>query len=132
MEFLPFILALGGSLLAAWATIKYVITTEMRIDANLFKTLYKSNHNGRVFVLTEDFLTENRYPLEFFAFYYLKDCPWFLLSHSERLLTAGWQGKDYISKVLCLRWQTKKCSLLKIPGNTEKNMQIGPENWDSK
>lgn len=103
------LLAVGGSVFATWATIKYLLIAEMRIDANIFKTLYKYGKScNRVLVITEDFILENKYPLDFKAFFNLPGCPWFILTHSERLLTAGWQSKDYISKVTTLRWRQKR------------------------
>lgn len=108
-SFWPLLLGIGGTLVAMWATVKYLILSEMRVDTNVFKTLYKVGKNTkRTFEINEDFLTETKYPLDFTAFYYLKDAPYFILSHSERLLQAGFTSKDYVSKLICLRWKQGK------------------------
>jgi hypothetical protein len=80
----------------------------MRIDANTFKTLYETNKSARKIILGEEFTRENRHPVSFSAIYFLKDAPWFILNHSERMMQAGWQSVDYITTIACFRWKYKK------------------------
>lgn len=92
-----------------WALFKYIILTEMRIDANTFKTLHELCKNERNIVLQEEFVVdESRHPNIWNVICIFKDAPWFYLSHSERLLTAGFEGKDYITTVICFRWKRKE------------------------
>ena len=80
----------------------------MRVDANTFKTLYELTKDKRKIVLIEEFVTENRPPVSYSALCFLENAPIFHIAHSERLMQAGWQGKDYITLVTCFRWDYKK------------------------
>jgi hypothetical protein len=102
------ILTLLASLVGVWAIFKYVILFEMRIDANTFKTLYETNKKERKIVLSEEFITENRHPVSYSAICFSKEAPWFFLNHSERMMQAGWQSKDYVTTISCFRWKYKK------------------------
>jgi hypothetical protein len=101
-------LAFSGTILGIWAIFKYLILIEMRLDANTYKTLYEVCKEERKFVIREEFVSESKPPLELLAFCSFKGAPYFYLNHSERLLTAGWQGKDSLTTVKCFRWSAKK------------------------
>lgn len=103
-----YILTLGGFLVALWAMFKYVLLYEMRLDANTFKTLYEIVKNEKKFLLREEIASEAKPPLEFNAFCFVEKAPWFFLSHSERLMTAGWTSKENISYVTCFRWSSNR------------------------
>jgi len=118
MPWITTILTLGGVLVGIWATIKYVILYELRIDNNTFRILYELSLRESRFVLEEEFFTEKRHPVIFRALCFFKNQPWFYLTHGERLLQAGFHGKDQVSYITCTRWNSKKikCLLnLKLP-----------------
>lgn len=96
-----------GALIAIWATIRYVILVEMRIDASSFKILFDLHRNDKKIVVMEEFTCESRYPQVFSAFCFFKNTPYFYISHSERLMQAGWQSKDLVTTIICLRWRYK-------------------------
>ena len=93
--------------ISAWAIFKYIIMLEIRIEPAIFKKIYQSSDISWKIIFTEEVKIENRSPVEYSALMKYKDYPFFYIIHSERLLNAGWQGKDHISKIVCLRWQHK-------------------------
>ena len=105
---IPTILTLLASMVGVWALIKYVILIEIRIDSNTFKTLFDHFRDCSKFILNEEFTTEARHPILFYAFIFPKGLPSFMIWHSERLMQAGWHGKDYVSIITCFRWDYSK------------------------
>lgn len=101
-------IAAFASLFGLFAFFKYVILIEIRIDANTYKTLYDLTKNKRKIIISEEFMTENRYPISYSAICLLENAPWFFINHQERMLQAGWQGKDYVTFLICFRWDYKK------------------------
>lgn len=99
------ILAILGSLVGMWAVFKYVILLEARVDSNTFKTLYELSKNELYFLIQEEFITEAKYPNTFKAVCWFKGAPFFFLNHGERMLQAGWQSKDSVTMITCLRWR---------------------------
>jgi hypothetical protein len=89
-----------------WAFTKYVVLVEMRIDANVFKTLFDlCKEDKRRIIINEEFVSETRYPTIYAALCFFKDAPWFYIHHTERLMQAGWHGKEHITIVYCFRWR---------------------------
>lgn len=99
---------LAASFFAAWAVIRYIILIEIRIDENTFKILYDLSKSNFKILLEEEFTHEKKYPLNYSAFCFYKGSPFFYIGHEERLMQAGWHSKDYISKVILLRFSYKK------------------------
>ena len=110
MSWLGWVGALIGLFAGVWVLFKYLITVTVRLDARTFKTLYElgKNPQNRHFVLTEEFITEAKYPIDFRAICWFKHAPFFVLNHGERLLTAGWHGKDSLTTLSCFRWSYGK------------------------
>jgi len=102
------IITFALSSLGIWALFKYIILIELRIDANTFKTLYDLCKDDRKIMITEEFVSETRYPVTYAAICRFKNSPLFYISHSERLMQAGWQNKDYITSVIFFRWQYRR------------------------
>jgi len=103
------ILGILVSFFGAWAFFKYVIIKELRVDSNTFKTLYDLlKTSEKKFILDEEFITEAKYPNLYNALCYVDGAPFFYLRHGERLLQAGWYGKDYVTIISCFRWKRSK------------------------
>ena len=102
------IITLLASLVGLWAIFKYIVLIEVRVDSNTFKTLYDFSKNINKFIINEEFTSENRHPILFYALIFPKNLPFFYVSHTERLMQAGWHSKDYVSIITCLRWDYKK------------------------
>lgn len=98
------LLTLFASLVGAWAFFKYVMLVEVRVDPDTYKTMYDYFRDHPKFILQEEFTSERRHPVLFSAFLLSRSTPWFLMSHGERLMQAGWQSKDQVTTVSCLRW----------------------------
>lgn len=107
--------ALGAGLISAWAIVKYVITMELRIEPAVFKHIYNSlDLTTHKTVLAEEIRIENRTSVEFVAFLKYQESPFFYITHGERLLNAGWHGKDFTTRITFFRFQYKKmCNFLK-------------------
>jgi len=99
------ILTLLLSSVGIFALFKYVLLVEVRLDSSTFKTLYDVTKDSRKFLIREEFISEAKYPSIYCAFCFLKESPWFYINHSERLLTAGFQGKDFTTYITCFRWR---------------------------
>lgn len=107
MNWLAWIGTIIGIGAGIWVVFRYLITVTIRLDARTFKTLYelgKKTSNWK-FVLTEEFITEAKYPVEYKSLCWFRGAPWFVLNHGERLLTAGWHGKDSVTQLTCFRWR---------------------------
>jgi hypothetical protein len=104
---IPTIFTLLASAVGFWAFCKYILLVEIRVDSDIYKTLFDHFKNSNKFTLNEEFTSESRHPVLYIAFVFSDKTPWFLLSHSERLLQAGWHGKDHVTMIFCLRWNYK-------------------------
>lgn len=102
------ILTLLASLVGIWAVFKYLILVEMRIDASSFKILYDLHKHQKKLIVTEEFACESRYPQVFSAICFFENTPFFYISHVERLMQAGWQGKELVTTIICFRWNYSK------------------------
>jgi hypothetical protein len=103
------VLAFGTAFVSVWALFKYVITMEMRLEPAIFKHIYSSLDVSTFKVIfSEEIKIENRSALEFSAILKYKESPYFYVNHGERLLNAGWQGKDQTTRIVFMRWQYKK------------------------
>lgn len=97
-----------ASFVGIWAFFKYILLIEMRVDSNTYKTLYDLCCEDKKIILYEEFVSEGRRPVAYVAFCFFKGAPWFYINHSERLMQAGWDGKDYFTVLTCFRWRHSK------------------------
>ena len=106
------ITAFLGSIIGLFAFVKYFLLMDIRVEENTFKTIYDLyRNNSRMFTIQEEMVKENEHPSVFDAIYFVPGLPWFRLNHVERLLHAGWSGKESITNISCFRWSYK--SLMK-------------------
>lgn len=101
-------ITIAASFVGIWAFFKYILLIEMRVDSNTYKTLYDLCCEDKKIILYEEFVSEGRRPVAYVAFCFFKGAPWFYINHSERLMQAGWDGKDYFTVLTCFRWKYKK------------------------
>jgi hypothetical protein len=101
-------LTIAAGFVGVWAFFKYVILVEMRVDSNTFKMLYDYFKDDRKFLIHEEFTFDVRHPVQYAAIILSQKSPWFYVSHSERLMQAGWQSKDFVTVVTCCRWNYAK------------------------
>lgn len=94
---------------SSWAVLKYVVLGSYKIDNDTSKRLIEqvealADHK---WVLTNEYVLEPRYPSAYEAFVLMRGCLFFV-SRSERLMTAGWKGKEEVTQVVFPRWQRNK------------------------
>jgi len=115
-------ITLIASLFGTFAFFKYVLLIEMRVDANVYKTLYDLCKNEKKIMIYEELVSENRHPVAYVAFCFFNNSPWFFMNHSERLMQAGFNEKDHITTLTCFRWRYGK--LKKFIGMKVAEMQL--------
>jgi hypothetical protein len=120
MNLLGPILAVAGAFVGVWAIFKYVILVEIRLDSNTYKTLYEVCKAEKKFVIREEPRQRSQTPVIFAAICFFQNAPWFFLHHSERLLTAGWSGKDYVTVATSFSLAVQKTEILFRP-KAERN-----------
>jgi valyl-tRNA synthetase len=82
---------------------------EMRLEPAIFRHIYSSLDVATCkIIFSEEIKIENRSALEFSAIVKYKESPFFWVNHGERLLNAGWQGKDQTTRITFMRWQYGK------------------------
>lgn len=92
------------SSISLFVFLKYFLIVELRVDENFYKLIYDINKNKNFkIILHEEFTDGFRYPIEFSSFCKV-DKYLIYINHHERLLNAGWVGKDYATNLICLRW----------------------------
>lgn len=92
------------SSLSLFVFLKYFLVIVFRIDENYYKLLYDiSKKTNYKIILHEEFTDGFRYPIEFSCICKI-DKYLIYFDHNERLLNAGWVGKDYTTNLICFRW----------------------------
>ncbi len=101
--------AASAAILSAWAALRFAVLGKYRLNGETSKLLYdKIIKDATVkWVLSKEYVKRPKYPDIYEAFVVLNGIPFFF-SNSERLLTAGWQGKDNVSTLTFLRWHREK------------------------
>lgn len=121
------IITILASSFGIWAFFKYFLLIEIRIDETSFKAIYNELKLSKKFILEEEFTNEYRYPMVFCAVAFIKRCPVFYISHEERLMNAGFEAKDYVNKIICLRWKYRKIKEFIVKShkiNTDINVDL--------
>ena len=98
-----------GSLMSVWASIKYLLLGNMRLNSDMSKRLYDRIEKGSSWkwMVSNELAIEPHYPCVYQVVTILDGVP-FYFSRQERLFTAGWQSKDEVSEIVFLRWNRKK------------------------
>lgn len=104
---------ISAALVSFWAFFKYVILGNYRLNSETSKLLFdKIQKDAKVnWVINKEYVKKPKYPEIYETFVVMDDFPFFF-STSERLLTAGWQGKDNVSTLSFLRWHKHKVESL--------------------
>lgn len=112
---------IGTTLISMWGIVKYIICQNYRLDDNLSKSIVGviKNKSKWKFELTSDFSLNKKYP-QIYQSISKTNGVYMFFSRNERLLTAGWQGKDTISEIYFFRWQKNKIEKFIIENSTLK------------
>ena len=108
MSFISLIGVLGTFIFSLWASFKYILLGSYRLNSDTSKRLIDKieSHARWSWVLTGELVVRPKYPNVFEALVLLGGVPLYF-SRNERLMTAGWQGKEDLSQVVFLRWHRK-------------------------
>jgi len=92
-----------------WASLKYLVLGSYKIDNDMSKRLITAVEADAKFkwIITNEYVTDPRYPDIFEALVSLYGA-WFYINRNERLLTAGWKGKEETTFITFPRWQRRK------------------------
>lgn len=99
------IAAVGGSLVSAWAVLKYALLGTYRLNSDSARRFLDRIKRDSTWTweLGTELTVDPKYPLVHETLAVLQGMPIFF-SKVERLLTAGWQGKEEMCTVTFLRW----------------------------
>lgn len=120
---------------SVWAVLKYIILGTYKIDNDTSKRLIEAIEARANFkwLLANECVTEPRYPDVYEAFVSIEGVV-FYISRNERLLTAGWKGKEETTQVSFARWNRKKIlNILKsksLNSRTIPVMALSPHGTD--
>jgi hypothetical protein len=94
---------------SVWGFMKYFIIQRYRLDDSTSKTLVNviRNKSSWKFEMEKDFSNTRKNP-QIYTCYAKIEGLYLFIDKRERLLTAGWQGKDNISEIHFFRWQKRK------------------------
>lgn len=92
-----------------WASLKYLVLGSYKIDNDMSKRLITAVETDAKFkwIITNEYVTDPRYPDVFEALVSLYGA-WFYINRNERLLTAGWKGKEETTFITFPRWHRRK------------------------
>lgn len=101
--------AAGTSFFSIWAIFKFILLGTYRLNGDTSKRLFDKimKESKWTWALAGEYVKEPRYPEIYEAFVLLSGIPFFF-SRNERMLTAGWKGKDEVSTLIYFRWQKSK------------------------
>lgn len=90
----------GSSLLSIWVVLKYVLLCSYRLDSSSSKNFLDVIHEkGRyTWVINGDYSVPPRYPNTWETFTVVDGIPLFYSRH-ERMMTAGWKGKEELTSL---------------------------------
>lgn len=106
MSLLPLLFTVGGSLVSIWAALKYIIISSYRIDSDMSARLVEKIRSSATYTweLNQEYVQLPRRPESYEAFVVLGGIP-MLFTRVERLMTAGWKGKEIITQIYFPRWK---------------------------
>ncbi len=109
MNFLSIIGIVVTSLVSVWATMKFIILKQYRLDDNLSKiVIHKIKTSSKWNIeLNNEFSINKKFPSIYKCFTNINGI-FMYFNRNERLLNAGWQSKETICDIYFLRWQRKK------------------------
>lgn len=101
--------AFSAFVISVWAAIRYALIENYRLSGEASKLLYERivNESSLTWILKKEYVKSPKYP-EIFESFARIDETLIFFSRSERLLTAGWQGKENFSEIFFFRWDRKR------------------------
>lgn len=109
-----------------WAVLKYVVLGSYKLDNDISKRFIEAIETEASFnwILASERVIDPRYPNVYEAFVIFRGASFFF-SRNERLLTAGWKGKEENTIITFLRWQRGKIDdLLRYKAFNNKSIPV--------
>lgn len=124
-SFLGVIGVVGASFVSIWTALRYVLLGSYRLNGDAAKRLIDKIKKDAdwTWITSSEHVVNPKYPDVFDAMVFLKGTL-FYFSRSERLLTAGWKGKEDVSSLFFLRWQREKVLSLLNEENGSSSVTI--------
>jgi len=124
-NFLTTLGIVGSSLLSVWIVLKYVLLGTYRLDGSLSKSLLDTiKAEGRyTWTLSGDFTQLPRYPSTWESFTVLHGIPLFYSRH-EKMMTAGWKGKEEQTTVTFPRFMKSHVDELLSKDTTSRTIPV--------
>jgi len=103
----------GTSIFSAWAAFRYVILGTYKLNGDTSKRMIDviSKTASWKWVLTREYVIDPKYPDLYEVIAWIAGMPLFL-SRSEKLMTAGWKGKEDVTYVTFFRWHRRQLEAL--------------------
>lgn len=97
---------IGTTLISVWAVFRYFLFCSYRLDNDMSKRIIDIITREAQFkwFLADEFVREPKYPDTFELFTKVRGI-YMYFSRAERLLTAGWKGKEEATSLYYCRWQ---------------------------
>lgn len=116
---------IGTSFVSMWAAFRYVLLGSYRLTGDTSKRLIDKIKKDASWswVLTGEYAEPPRYPNVFEAFVFMNSIPFFF-SRNERLMTAGWKGKEDLSTIAYFRWQRASVERMLKEGCADNSIPI--------
>lgn len=116
---------IGSSILSAWIVLKYVLLGTYRLDGSLSKSLLDAiKSEGRyTWTLSGDFAQLPRYPSTWESFTVLHGIP-LLYSRHEKMMTAGWKGKEEQTTVTFPRFMKGRMDEILSTDSTSRTIPV--------
>lgn len=115
------IFGLIGIVGSIWAFFKYVLLGTLRLDNESSKRVIELIERDATFkwILVGEHVKQPKFPDTYDAIVRMRGT-FFYFSRAERLLTAGWQGKEEMTSITFMRWNREKIeSLLERGGDND-------------
>lgn len=104
---------LGSTFVSIWAIFKYLLTGSYRLDNDTSKRVISLIEKEAQFkwILAGEHVSEPKFPNTYDAIVKLRGV-YMYFSRGERLLTAGWQGKEEMTVLTFMRWNRENINKL--------------------
>lgn len=122
---LSFFGIIGSTFLSVWVAVKYFLFDTYRLDGSTSKSLFDiiRTESKYVWSFGGDFTAPPRYPGIWEAFVILRGVPMYYSRH-ERLLNAGWKGKEEQTTVAFPRIMRSKIDALLFEDPSARTIPI--------
>jgi hypothetical protein len=123
------VVAAAGALGTIFAFFRYVVICTYRLEPDVSKKIITKilKNDCTKYVTKKQFAEPPKLPEIFTALVKLDNCI-FYFSREERLLTAGWKGKEDVSSIMFPRWHRRKIEKMLTRSSDEDTVPVNALN----